>query len=120
MTTMTSDTEQVDAALRVTKAFCASRIPEGLSDQVRLDVSRRGRSITIHERQPPWDPERMGPEWTGVKVAQLRYDSSSETWSLYCSDSSGRWWAYPEIGATPTVDPLLAEIDRDPTGIFWG
>jgi hypothetical protein len=38
----------------------------------------------------------------------------------YCSDSGGRWWPYEGIGPTATVDPLLAEIERDPTGIFWG
>ena len=103
-----------------TQAFCASRIPDGASDQIRLDVLRRGRSITIQEQRPPWDPERMGPDWTSVSVAQLRYDASSRTWALYCSDSRGRWWPYEEIASTRSVDPLLAEIDRDPTGIFWG
>jgi Protein of unknown function (DUF3024) len=115
-----SDRERVDAAVMATQAFCASRIPDVLGDQIRLDVSRRGRSITIHEARPPWDPDRMGPEWTTVRVAQLRYDASSKTWALYCSDSGGRWWSYEEIEPTPSVDPLLAEIDRDPTGIFWG
>jgi DUF3024 family protein len=62
----------------------------------------------------------MRSAWTSVRVAQLPYDPSSETWTLHCADSSGRWWPYEGIGPSPTVDPLLAEIDRDPTGIFWG
>ena len=112
--------EPVESAIAAVEVYCESRIPEDLRDEIRLDVSRRGRSITISEARPPWDPDRMGLEWTRVRVAQLRYDPSSATWTLYCSDSGGRWWLYDGIGSTPSVDPLLAEIERDPTGIFWG
>lgn len=112
--------EHLESAVAAVKEYCDSRIPEDLRDEIRLDVSRRGRSITIHEQRPPWDADRMGPEWTSVRVAQLRYDPSSEAWSLYCSDSRSRWWPYEGIGPTPTVGPLLAEIDCDPTAIFWG
>lgn len=55
-----------------------------------------------------------------MKVAQLRYDSSSGQWSLYCCDRNERWWSYDNIGSSQSVDLLLAEIDADPTGIFWG
>ena len=55
-----------------------------------------------------------------MKVAQLRYDAPSGRWTLYCCDRNGRWWSYGNIGPSVSVDPLLAEIDADPTGIFWG
>jgi hypothetical protein len=53
-------------------------------------------------------------------VAQLRFNSSAERWSLYCRDSNERWWPYDDIGPSASVDALLTEIDADPTGIFWG
>jgi hypothetical protein len=62
----------------------------------------------------------MGTEWTSLKVAQLRHDASIGQWALYCSDGNGRWWPYEDVGPSASVDPLLAEIDADPTGIFWG
>lgn len=111
---------RIESAVAAVEAFCKSRIPEGLGDEIRLEVSRRGRSITIHERRPPWDPERIGPEWTSSPVAQLRSEASSGSWSLYCPDRNGRWWLYDGIGPAATVEPLLGEIDRDPSGIFWG
>src|SRR4051794_5030909 len=110
----------LESAVETVRSFCEARIPEDLRDEIRLDVPRRGRSITIHELRPPWDPERMGPEWTSVSVAQIRNDASTGSWSLYYSDSGGRWWAYEGIGPAITVEPLLEEIERDPTGIFWG
>ena len=84
-----------------------------------MECSRRGRSITIVERRPPWKSE-YGPEWTSLQVAQLRFDDETETWTLHWRDSSDRWHRYDQIRPAPTVAPLLAEIESDPTGIFLG
>ncbi len=108
-----------EAALSAVEVFCESRVPKE-HDELRLECSPRGSSITIFERRPPWNPELMGTEWTRMKLAQLRYDPSSGRWSLYCCDRNGRWWPYDDIAPSASIDPLLAEIDADPTGIFWG
>ena len=109
-----------EVAFSATELFCETRVPEEHSDEVLVECSRRGNSITIVERRPPWDPERMAPEWSSLKVAQLRWDPATRRWSLYCRDSNERWWPYDQVAPSPSVDPLLAEIDADPTGIFWG
>jgi hypothetical protein len=44
----------------------------------------------------------------GRQVAQLRFDPGPELWSLYCRDSSERWWLYDDVGPSEGVDPLLA------------
>ena len=62
----------------------------------------------------------MGAEWTSTKLAQLRYDPPSRRWSLYCRYYNERWWPYNDVQPSASIDPLLAEIDADPTGIFWG
>jgi hypothetical protein len=110
-----------EAALPLVETFCEIRNPnpDHLRDEVRLECSRRGNSITISERRPPWRVD-LGPEWTDLKVAQLRYDPSERTWSLHCRDHSERWFVYDGIGPAPSVVPLLTEVDKDPTGIFWG
>jgi hypothetical protein len=108
-----------EAALPLVEAFCETRVREHARDEVRLECSRRGNSITISELRPPWRAD-LGPEWTELKVAQLRYDPSECTWSLYCRDRNGRWFLYDGIDPAPSVVPLLAEVDEDPTGIFWG
>ncbi len=53
-------------------------------------------------------------------MAQLRYDPAARTWSLYCRNRNERWFAYSAVKPSSDVAPLLAEIDADPTGIFWG
>ena len=75
--------------------------------------------MTILECRPPWTPAN-GPEWTRHPVARLRYLAGRGVWLLDWSDSDLRWHRYDLIGPTPHVEPLLAEIERDPTSIFWG
>jgi hypothetical protein len=47
-----------------------------------------------------------------------RFDGG--VWTLYCADSNGRWWLYDHAAPARDVAPLLAAIDADVTGIFWG
>lgn len=107
--------------------FCERRIPPHIQDQVRLDFGFRGRSATLYELRPPLLPETQGsiPEsWIRIPVAQFRYDPKTRRWSLYCADRNSRWHPYGEYGgsttSSPKLDVLLAEVDDDPTGIFWG
>jgi hypothetical protein len=111
---------ELDDALATVRAFCESRVPTEYQDETRIECDRRGNSITIVERRPPWKPELVGSEWSSLKVAQLRYEPKTARWSLCYRDRNERWWLYDGIGSTTSVDPLLAEVDADPTGIFWG
>jgi hypothetical protein len=105
-----------DAVAEVER-YCHSQVPEEMRSQVRIEHAVRGNAITIVERRPP-SSEDFGREWSSTKVAQLRCDGGM--WTLYCSDSSGRWWLYDETDPAPDVQPLLAAIEDDVTGIFWG
>lgn len=105
--------------MRLVEAYCDSRVPEDMRDEIRIECARRGKSITIVERRPPWKPD-LSSEWSEVKVAQLGHDESAGTWSLHCSDSNGRWHVFDGVRPSGTVEPLLAVIEAGPTGIFWG
>ncbi len=78
------------------------------------------RSVTIMECRPPWDHERMGPEWIRLHVARLRYSRSRRQWTLSWPDRNSRFHLYDLAQPTADVAALLHEIDRDPTAIFWG
>jgi hypothetical protein len=79
----------------------------------------RGKSVTILECRPPWRPD-FGPDWTRHPVGQLRYDSGDHQWRLHWSDRNGRWHYYDMSEPTANMHELLAEIEDDPTCIFWG
>jgi hypothetical protein len=101
------------------RAFCERRVPAHARDQIRLDHTVRGEAITIVERRLPRH-EDLRPEWSSMTIAQLRFEGPTATWTLWWSDRNGRWHRYDDVGPTPDLDPLLREIDEDPTGIFWG
>lgn len=109
-----------EIALAAVEVLCESRVPEQHRHEIRLGCTRRGHTITILERRAPWNPELIGPDWTSLEIAQLRFDQSSGRWSLYCRDRNEQWCPYENIGTSASIGPLLAEIDADPTGIFWG
>lgn len=102
------------------KNFCERRAPKTVGDEVRLEVGFRANSATIYEFRPPWAPQFMGPKWTKRPVAQFRYDADSKLWTLYCCDRNSRWHEHYEISPSKNLDDLIAEVDEDATGIFWG
>ncbi len=61
-----------------------------------------------------------GAEWTRFPIARLRYAKTDRTWTLYWRDRNLRFYLYDRTGPTPDINDLLAEIDADPTAIFWG
>ena len=106
----------IDEAILLVSEYCASRIPPAVRSQVRLAIESRGKSITIVEERVPWDGG--GGPWTRSPMAQFRLDAKS-LWRLYWRDSRDRWH---ELEAQPARDvrPLLDELDRDESGVFWG
>jgi hypothetical protein len=105
--------------LRRIEQFCAARVPSHARDQVRLEMDVRGRNVTIIERRAPWRPDQ-GPDWSAQPVASLRWSAAQRRWTLYWMDSKSAWHQYRGAGAFPTVSEMLDELDRDPSGFFWG
>jgi hypothetical protein len=108
-----------ELAVAKIRRLCESRIPQSARDEVRLEVGVRGNAITIVERRPLW----RGPpdaEWTTMKIAQFRFDPGDRLWRLYWANRNGRWNELWDVQPSPSIDPLLAEVDQDPTAVFWG
>jgi hypothetical protein len=99
------------------RRHCQRRVPPHARDQVRLETVVRGSTITIIERRVPWRHD-FGPEWSRLKIAQLRYHYGS--WTLHWANRNGRWLPYSDLAPSPRLDDLLTEIDRDPASAFWG
>jgi hypothetical protein len=97
--------------------YCEARIPERVRHQLRLTYRIRGNLVTLVEERPSiFDPEK----WTHVVVAQFRFRPEDSNWLLYWADRNSRWHEYGDLEPSIDLDELLGEVDRDPTGIFWG
>lgn len=101
-------------------AWCAARIPAGLMSEIRIEAKFRGNSVSIVDRRPPFHPSH-GAEWSETRIAKLTWDPPRNSWELFAIDRNNRLLPYSqqfEIGRL-LID-VLAEIDGDPTAIFWG
>ena len=116
----TRSTRLSDSDLAEIRRFCARRVPARVADQYRLETEINGLAVTIVERRPPPKSPIDGPEWSRHQVARIRFVVNTRQWTLYFPDRYGRWHEYLEIDRSPNVGLLLAELDEDPTGIFWG
>lgn len=97
--------------------FCEQRVRPEVRAQRRLAYRFRGNSVTLFEERPRWDrPE----EWTSMPVAQFRFEPARGDWQLFCADRNSRWHEYYQVGPSKDFSLLLAEVAKDPTGIFWG
>lgn len=101
------------------RRWCDERVPARVRDQLRVEYDIAPRHLTIVECRPPWR-EGFGSEWTRHPVARLRYTKATKMWTVFWTDRNLRFHEYDRVAPTPRIDELLAEVDRDPTAIFWG
>lgn len=104
-----------DIHLRQITNWCEQRIPPHARDQVRVEHTVRGSTVTILEVRAPW-PEDSGTEWTRRPIAQLRHDGTR--WWLYRPDRNTRWHLLEDVPATTSPAPLLNVVD-EPGRAFW-
>jgi hypothetical protein len=100
------------------REMCDARVPSEACDEVRVELERERQAINIVELRPPWRDD-LGPEWSRLPVARLRYVATKGLWTLYYLRHTGRWERYPLLGPTRRVDELLAELAADPICLFW-
>jgi hypothetical protein len=94
-------------------------LPERAVSLIRYEMDIDPRAVTILECRPPWR-EEFGPEWTRFPVARPRYTKARNEWAIYWRDRNLKFHRFDLVEPTPSVESPLAEIDADPTCIFWG
>jgi hypothetical protein len=103
-------------ALAQVTAFCTKRVPKRLQHERKVECTSRGNAVTITESRPLW--AGVSEEWVARRVAQLRYDPASSSWSLHWSEGGARWRPLDDVAAVPLAE-VLAALDADAHGVFW-
>ena len=106
-----------DTDLAPAQCWCEVRIPPRFRDQVRLEPRVRGQGITVVKRRPPWRSD-LRPEWSRLPVARFRYDPKSTLRTLFWRDRNLLFHRYELCPPSRSLETPLAELDRDPRGIF--
>ena len=110
---------EVEFAVKLVERAFAEKVPDSVSDQLRIEVEARGNAITILECRPPWR-EDFGPEWTRHGVARFKFSPSDRMWRVYWMRRDLKFHLYDLIEPQAGIGPLIAEVDKDPHACFWG
>jgi len=102
---------------RLLARYCTRICPPSFERQVRLGYRVEGRHVVLHEIKAIYGIP--GTSRT-VDVARFSYRPADGSWRLgYNRNEPTRWRPYP-AGRERDFVRLLAEVDADPSGLFWG
>lgn len=97
--------------------YCEKKVPPHVRDKIRIEFQIRGDEVKLFECRPPW---RREGDWTASKIARFKKDPKTETWLLYWADRNGKWLTYPPLPYHRDIEKLLAEVEKNENGAFWG
>ncbi len=118
----TSQQQTFADALELVAIVC-DRWTRDFSDTTVIFSESRGRSITFREALPPGDPFNplLALRPAPLKIAQLRFDPTHLTWTLFWANRSERWLPYDGVGLPASnVGYVLDIMTQDVDGCFWG
>jgi hypothetical protein len=102
---------------KVFSVYCESKVPLHVSDRFRVEFEIRGMEIKLFESRPnKLDRSR----WVSHKIARFKKKSDLNVWLLYYAGSNGRWRVFEPYPEDKDIEKLLDEVERDPSGCFWG
>jgi len=87
-----------DQAERLLFEFCLLRVPECMRSWYHLAFRTRLNTLTLYECRAPEQATR----------------------TLYWADRNCRWALYNALAPTPNIARLIAKVDANPGGVFFG
>lgn len=108
------DLERID---RTAGDFCRRKSPASVRDRVRVEYRVTRHEVLIYEIRPAFrDPS----QWTEHGIAKLRFVRTAGEWRLLWQRASLKWQSYEPLASSRDIRDLLAEIERDRYGCFFG
>lgn len=91
--------------------------PEHLLDKLRHEVEIEGHKVRIMTIRPSFrDPNRT----TRYPVAQFTYNRTQDRWKLYWMRRDMKWHVWPPSEDVERLEDLVAVVEADVHGGFWG
>lgn len=115
---MPIDADLKSQVTKILEDYCERKVPLRVRDKVRLVHRWIGTKVVLVEQRPYW--KDSSAPWIDSPVVQFRYHAETNDWTLYWRDRNQRWHPYEPHPGSRSINRLLAEVDQDPTGIFWG
>jgi len=97
--------------------ICLPHPDPKISSKLRYGYGLDRLAVIYFESRPNWTDRS---KWMDHNIAKFRFTKRTGLWSLYCMFRDLKWRAYEPLPCSHNLGELLAEVKRDPTGIFFG
>ncbi len=97
--------------------LCKRRSPSHLRHHFRTVYTVGEHEVTVYEERPSWDNPR---EWISSGIAKFKYSRKHNVWKLYWMRDNLKWYPYGPLPGSMRIDRLFVEVDKDPSGAFFG
>lgn len=101
------------------RRWATTRYPVRLQNEMKAEIEVAESEITVYECRPPWRPDGV-LAWTRQPVVRFRRSEPTGDWSVMWRDSLDRLHPYSPAAPSPRLADLLADVDADVSGVFWG
>jgi hypothetical protein len=109
---------QVRSCLKAVGAFLARRRPPpDARAQLDFRADIAGSDLVVVEVRPAYNDKRRIIEHP---LAKAKWVDKRKVWRLFWMRSDLKWHSYSPMPEARTIGSLLAEVDRDPHGCFFG
>ncbi len=102
---------------RAVGALCRRRSPAEHRERLRTEYRVAGHDVLIYEARPAF---REPTRWIEGGVAKLRFVRTAGEWRLLWQRANLKWQSYEPLPSSRDLAELVAEVDADPHGCFFG
>ena len=103
--------------LQQVSQYCETITAPARPFNISYGFKTRGNSIILEETRPAMlDKQNMSCS----PVAKFQKNPIELTWELLWSDRNSKWHHFIPKRTAKRITTLLAEVGKDPTGIFFG
>ena len=97
--------------------LCKRRFLSHLRDKIRTIYEIQNNDIIIFEERPKFKEPH---EWSKTPCAKFKYDRTNKEWRLYWMRKDLKWHRYQTETKSGELEELVAEVDIDRYGAFFG
>jgi hypothetical protein len=102
---------------RTVGELCRLFSPAEYADELRVVYEVEGHIVSMYEERPPWDGQG---EWTRKGIARFRFNRSKGEWKLYWMRADLHWHLYDPEEMPTELPALVAVVEADQYGAFFG
>ena len=111
-----SQLQRADITKRLT-AYCAPHPRLEVRRQLRYGFDLSANAVVLFEERPRYD---RPSQWMRHDIVKFRWVATQREWRLFCQFRDLKWRLYEPRPSARDFATLLAEVEADPTCIFWG